>query len=31
MSKEMERDCCMTGKEAREYGISDRVIAHGFE
>ncbi|MGH3144127.1 MAG: ATP-dependent Clp protease proteolytic subunit [Gaiellales bacterium] len=26
----MERDYFMTGEEAREYGIIDRVIAHRF-
>ena len=31
VSQDMERDYFMTGEEAKEYGIIDKVIAHRFE
>jgi ATP-dependent Clp protease protease subunit len=31
VSKDMERDYFMTGEEAKEYGIIDKVIGHRFE
>src|SRR6266498_3499351 len=31
VSADMERDYFMTGEEAKEYGIIDRVLAHRFE
>ena len=31
VAKDMERDYFMTGEEAKEYGIIDKVIAHRFE